>query len=78
MERDGSGMVNSYGAAAPKPLKKELLESGWHLAVVGLVTPPALRWLSTHRVGRDLALMAMVGGAVWHEYGAVRSRLGQT
>jgi UDP-N-acetyl-D-mannosaminuronic acid transferase (WecB/TagA/CpsF family) len=68
-------MVNVYGAVAPKPLSKEILESGWHLAVVALFSPPCWRWMTTHRAGRDAALVVMVGGAIWHEYGAVRTRL---
>ena len=51
---------------AMDPRLREAIESGWHVAVIGLAFPPVARTVARSRSARRLTALLLAGGAVWH------------
>ena len=58
--------------ASTKSLQRELLESGWHIAICGIFMPGVFNRLGRSPRARNAAPVAMVAGAAWHEGQAIK------
>lgn len=58
--------------ASTKSLQRELLESGWHIAICGIFMPGVFNRLGRSPRARNAAVVAMVAGAAWHEGQAIK------
>ena len=49
-----------------KPAWREVIESGWHVAVIALALRPVARRVAQSEALSAAAVAALLAGAVWH------------
>lgn len=55
-----------------KPLAREAVEMGWHIAVIAVAVPLVQRQMARNRYARAAALALLLSGAAWHAVSAYK------